>query len=148
MDRRIADMSGHVVVCGWGRVGRAVTDDLRARGRPVVVVDLDRERVGTIEHPTVVGDATLDATLRAAGLERAGALVAALAGDAENLFVTMSGRAINPSLFIVARAREEDSVAKLSQAGADRVVEPAGARRGADGLVRRCNRTSPSSWTS
>jgi len=124
MDRHIADMRGHVVVCGWGRVGRAVAHHLRDRDHAVVVVDADRERVETIDLPTVVGDATLDATLRAAGIERAQALVAALAGDAENLFVTMSGRAINPSLFIVARARQEDSVPKLSQAGADRVVNP------------------------
>ena len=124
MDRKIADLRGHVVVCGWGRVGRAVAGHLDDRGRDVVVVDLDRERVDRIEFPTVVGDATLNETLRAAGIERARALVAALAGDAENLFVTLSGRAINPSLFIVARARQEDSVAKLSQAGADRVVNP------------------------
>jgi voltage-gated potassium channel len=124
MDRKIADLRGHVVVCGWGRVGRAVADHLGARGREVVVVDLDRERVGGIELPTIVGDATLNQTLLAAGIERAHALVAALSGDAENLFVTLSGRAINPSLFIVARARQEDSVPKLSQAGADRVVNP------------------------
>ncbi len=58
------------------------------------------------------------------GISRAGTLVAALAGDAENLFVTLSGRALNPALFIVARARQDDSIAKLSQAGADRVVNP------------------------
>jgi voltage-gated potassium channel len=124
MDRKIADLRDHVVVCGWGRVGRAVADHLSDRGQDVVVVDLDRERVEGITFPTIVGDATLNDTLRAAGIERARSLVAALAGDAENLFVTLSGRAINPSLFIVARARQEDSVPKLSQAGADRVVNP------------------------
>lgn len=124
MDRKIADLKGHVVVCGWGRVGRAVADDLRHRSRATVVVDADLDRVAAIDFPTVVGDATLDDTLRAAGIERATALVAALADDADNLFVTLSGRAINPSLFIVARARQEDSVPKLMQAGADRVVNP------------------------
>jgi voltage-gated potassium channel len=124
MDRRIADMSGHVIVCGWGRVGRAVADDLQVAGRDVVVIDVDRERAAGIPFPTVVADATLDDTLRAAGITRAGALIAALSGDAENLFVTLSGRAMNPSLFIVARARQEDSVAKLTQAGANRVVNP------------------------
>jgi len=124
MDRRIADMHDHVIVCGWGRVGRAVAHDLTVGGRDVVIVDLDPSRVGGLEAPTVVGDATLDATLRDAGIERAGALVATLAGDAANLFVTLSARAIKPSLFIVARAREEGSVAKLAQAGADRVVNP------------------------
>ena len=72
----------------------------------------------------MVGDATLDSTLRAAGLERAGALIAALEGDAENLFVTLSARAIVPDLFIVARARQDESVPKLANAGADRVVNP------------------------
>ena len=75
-------------------------------------------------YPTVVGDATLDSTLREAGLERAGALIAALEGDAENLFVTLSARAIVPELFIVARARQDESVPKLTNAGADRVVNP------------------------
>lgn len=124
MDRRIADLSGHVIVSGWGRVGRAVAHDLQVAGRDVVVIDLDRDRVAGIPFPTVIADATQDDTLRAAGITRAGALVAALAGDAENLFVTLSGRAMNPSLFIVARARQEDSIAKLSQAGANRVVNP------------------------
>ncbi|CAN5498125.1 potassium channel protein [soil metagenome] len=124
MDRKIADLTGHVVVCGWGRVGRAVAEDLRHRAKDTVVVDANVERVAGIDFPTVVGDATLDDTLRAAGIERATALVAALADDADNLFVTLSGRAINPSLFIVARARQEDSVPKLMQAGADRVVNP------------------------
>ena len=136
MDRKIADMSGHVVVCGWGRVGRA--DDLMQSGREVVVLDSDPDRVRGIEHPTVVGDATLDATLRAAGVERAAALVAALADDAANLFVTLSARTLNPTMFVVARARQDDSVAKLQRAGADRVVNPQalGAARMASFVVR------------
>jgi voltage-gated potassium channel len=124
MDREINNMSGHTVVCGWGRVGRAVADDLIDAGHSVVVVDVDADRVADVPYPTVVGDATLDATLRAAGIERASALIAALEGDAENLFVTLSARAIRPSLFIVARARQDESVPKLANAGADRVVNP------------------------
>jgi voltage-gated potassium channel len=124
MDKMISDMRGHTIVCGWGRVGRAVAHDLRAAGRDVVVIDVDPERLRDVDFPTVVGDATLDATLTSAGIERAVALVAALEGDAENLFVTMSSKAINPSLFIVARARQEESIDKLSRAGADRVVNP------------------------
>ena len=124
MDREINKMSGHTVVCGWGRVGRAVADDLIHAGHAVVVVDANAERVANVPYPTVVGDATLDSTLRSAGIERAQALVAALEGDAENLFVTLSARAIRPSLFIVARARQDESVPKLANAGADRVVNP------------------------
>ncbi len=138
MDRRIADMTGHVIVCGWGRVGRAVAHDVQMSGRDVVVVDTDRERVQSIPFPTVVADATLDDTLRAAGIARAATLVAALSGDAENLFVTLSGRALNRHLFIVARARQDDTIAKLTQAGADRVVNPQelGAARMASFIVQ------------
>jgi voltage-gated potassium channel len=124
MDRQIAGMNDHVIVCGWGRVGRAVAHDVKVSGRDVVVIDADRDRVANIRFPTVVADATLDDTLRAAGISRAGTLVAALSGDAENLFVTLSGRALNAGLFIVARARQDDSIGKLTQAGADRVVNP------------------------
>jgi voltage-gated potassium channel len=124
MDKKIAQMRDHVVVCGWGRVGRAVAHDLVRAGKDVVIVDIDDDRVRMLDIPTVVGDATLDTTLRAAGIEHAAALVAALEGDAENLFVTLSSRAINLELFIVARARQEESVPKLERAGADRVVNP------------------------
>jgi voltage-gated potassium channel len=124
MDREINKMSGHTIVCGWGRVGRAVADDLAEAGHSVVIVDVDPERVTDVPYPTVVGDATLDSTLRAAGIHRARALIAALEGDAENLFVTLSARAIVPGLFIVARARQDESVPKLANAGADRVVNP------------------------
>ena len=124
MDREISKLSGHTVVCGWGRVGRTVAEDLVDAGHDIVVVDVDEQRVADVPYPTVVGDATLDSTLRAAGIEKATSLIAALEGDAENLFVTLSARAIMPKLFIVARARQDESVPKLANAGADRVVNP------------------------
>ena len=124
MDRKIAEMRDHVIVCGWGRVGNAAAADILQAGTHVVVVDTDADRISDLPIPTIVGDATLDTTLRAAGIEHASALIAALQGDAENLFVTLSSKAINPDLFIVARARQEESVNKLSRAGADRVVNP------------------------
>jgi len=138
MDKQIAELDGHVVLCGWGRVGRAVAADLKREGRAVVVVDSDPLRVTGVTLPLVVGDATQDETLRAAGIERAHALVAALADDADNLFVTLSGRSLKPSLFIVARARQDESIAKLTRAGADRVVNPQelGAARMASFVVR------------
>jgi voltage-gated potassium channel len=124
MDKKISEMRGHVIVCGWGRVGSGVAFDLRDAGQDLVVIDINPNRIADLEFPTIAGDATLDATLRAAGIEHATALIAALEGDAENLFVTLSSKEINPALFIVARARQEESVAKLSRAGADRVVNP------------------------
>lgn len=124
MDRHINQMKGHTIVCGWGRVGAAVAHDLRMEGHEVVVVDANANRVRDLEFPTVVGDATRDETLRSAGIERARALIAALDGDADNLFVTLSGRDLRPDLFIVARARADESIGKLEHAGADRVVNP------------------------
>jgi voltage-gated potassium channel len=124
MDRHIASMQGHVIVCGWGRVGKAIARDLAASGRDFVVIDESAERVAGIDYPVAIGDATNDDVLRAAGIERASALVAAIATDAANLFVTLSGRALAPQLFIVARARDEASIDKLRRAGADRVVNP------------------------
>ena len=124
MQHRIRDLDDHVIVCGWGRVGKAVAEYLVGNGRQVVVVDRDPDRVGELDLLHVVGDATEDDTLRAAGIDRARALVAALTTDADNLFVTLSARSLRPELFIVARARSVDTQGKLTQAGADRVVNP------------------------
>jgi voltage-gated potassium channel len=124
MDRSIARLDGHVVVCGWGRVGRAIAQHAAAARKDVVVIDRDAQRVEGIPFLTVVGDATDDRVLLEAGVDRAAALIAAIDTDAENLYVTLSGRSLQPSLFIIARARDEGSEAKLRRAGADRVVNP------------------------
>jgi voltage-gated potassium channel len=124
MERNIARMNGHTIVCGWGRVGRAVSIYLAGQDTEVVVVDHDPDRVTGIDFPTIVGDVTDDDVLRRAGLMRAKALVAAINTDAENVYVTLSARALRPDLVIVARARTEDSEPKLLRAGATRVVNP------------------------
>ena len=124
MEQSIAGLEDHVVICGWGRVGRAIADEVVAAGRDLVIVELDEARLEGVSHPVVMGDATDDAVLRAAGIERAGALVAAVDGDAANSFITLSARALKPDLFIVARTRSHDSQEKLRRAGADRVVNP------------------------
>lgn len=124
MERTIAAMSDHVIVCGWGRVGRTIANDIAAAGRDVVVIDHDADRLTDLDLPFVEGDATDDSVLSAASIETAGALVAALDSDAANLYVTLSGRSARPDLFIVARARVESAEPKLAQAGADRVVNP------------------------
>ena len=126
MDKQISALHGHVIVCGWGRVGRAAARELEGAGKAVVVIDLDAERAATVPRPYVhlCGDASDDDMLRRAGIDRASALVAAVSTDAANLFITLSGRSLRPDLFIVSRAREESSVSKLLRAGADRVVNP------------------------
>jgi voltage-gated potassium channel len=124
MEKDIARMTGHVIVCGWGRVGREVARFLVNAGRQVVVIDRNLDRIETVPHPTVQGDVTDDETLIGAGIERAGTLVAALDTDGDNLYVTVSARALRPNLQIIARARSNASEPKLLRAGADRVVNP------------------------
>jgi voltage-gated potassium channel len=124
MERDIARMSGHTIVCGWGRVGRAVAGYLAGQGAAVVVVDLDPQRVADIAYPALTGDVTDDEVLRTAGIMRARALVTAINTDAENVYVTLSARSLRPDLVIIARARNEASEAKLLRAGATRVVNP------------------------
>jgi voltage-gated potassium channel len=123
MERRIGGMRQHVIVCGWGRVGRAFAANL-GKDDDLVVVDADASRLAELPYATVLGDATDDAVLERAGIGRCGALVAALNTDADNLYVTLSGRSLRPDLFIVARARVFSSEDKLLRAGANRVVNP------------------------
>jgi len=131
MDRRIDRMSGHVIICGWGRVGRASAAYLRAAGCEIVVVDRNPERLAGIDHVHVLGDVSEDQTLQAAGIARARALIAALDTDAGNVYVTLSSRALRKDLVIIARASNESSKPKLIRAGANRAVNPAriGGRR-------------------
>ncbi|HUX05587.1 MAG TPA: potassium channel protein [Acidimicrobiales bacterium] len=124
MERTIARMRGHVIVCGWGRVGSEVARFLTNAGHQVVIVDRDQERLSTVPYPTVHGDVTDDQVLLLAGIERAGTLVAALDTDADNLYLTVAGKSLRPDLQIITRARSESSELKLARAGADRVVNP------------------------
>jgi len=124
MEREIDQMSGHVIVCGWGRVGREVAQFLTNAQRAVVVIDRDVERVRDVPYASVQGDVTEDETLLKAGILRAATLVAALDTDADNLYVTVAAKSMRPELQIIARARSESSEPKLMRAGADRVVNP------------------------
>lgn len=124
MDRKIASMRDHVVICGWGRVGHALARYMASAGQEIVIVELDADALADTSYPTIIGDATDDEVLKQAGIAHAKALVAALDTDAANLYVTLSGRTLCPELFIVARARTLDSEQKLKRAGADRVVNP------------------------
>ncbi len=124
MERDITKLSGHTIVCGCGRLGRTIVNVLDNAGADVVVIDSDTERLGHVTVPFVAGDATDDDVLHAAGIQRAGTVVAGVSNDADNLYITISARSINPDLFIVARARTEAAEPKLRRAGADRVVNP------------------------
>jgi voltage-gated potassium channel len=126
MERQLADVRDHVILCGWGRVGKAIAASLQAGATPTrfVVVDRDEERLAGFDGLGVQGDATEDDVLRRAGIDRARALVAALSADADNVYVTLAARRLHPDLFIVARARVETAEVLLQQAGANRVVNP------------------------
>jgi voltage-gated potassium channel len=123
MQRQIDVMQGHLILCGWGRVGQAIARHLMA-AMDVVVVDASAERITTVTAPYVHGDATDDRVLREAGIDRARVLITALNTDADNLYVTLTARSMAPELFIVSRAASESAVAKLLYAGSDRVVNP------------------------
>ncbi len=127
MAEAVADLTGHYILCGYGRVGSTVARELVHAGQKIVVLDIlpeSLERARHDGHLVVQGDATSDDTLILAGIERARGLVATIDSDANNVYVTLSARAINPRLFIVGRANAEGSDAKLTQAGANRVVSP------------------------
>ncbi len=124
MDKRISGMSGHVIICGHGRVGRSAREHLKNIGAQVVVVDNVPERVVHLEDPHLIGDCTRDEVLRAAGVDRARALIATLETDADTVYLTLSARALRPDLVIIARARTVDSKEKLVLAGATRAVNP------------------------
>ena len=124
--RMIEKMSGHDIVCGYGRMGRAAVAALRRAGRQVVVVEARAEagRQARAECAVVTGDATGEAALRAANVENARGLVCCLADDAHNLYTVLTARSLNGDLVIVARAAGEGAERRMLQAGADRVVNP------------------------
>ena len=126
MDKVIAGMKGHVIICGYGRVGRSAAEFLLASGHEVVVVDSAGDRLESLgpDVAHLCGDVTDDAVLRAAGIDRARAMIATLDTDADTVYVTLSARAIRPDLVIIARARTIDSKAKLLLAGASRAINP------------------------
>lgn len=125
--RMIDKLNDHYIVCGYGRVGRAAAFELQRAGMPTVVVDRNPERVERAVRTGVLGvnaDSTRDETLLEAGVTRARGIVAALATDADNLFVILSARNLNPRLKVAARVGEEEAEEKLRRAGADVVFAP------------------------
>lgn len=126
MQHEIDRLEGHYIICGYGRVGRQVVDELEARSTRTVVVEPSDEAFpidGDGPH-RIRGDATDDRSLRAAGIDRAAGLVAAAGDDATNIVVTLSARALNADLLIVSRAITPEVEDKLRRAGATHVVSP------------------------
>lgn len=141
MESQLAHLDRHLVVCGFGRMGRLVCEEFSAAGLPFVLIDRNAAVLQDFSIPhgiALVGDATADEVLKQAGVDRARALVSAAASDADNLYITMSARFLSESLFIVARAESEGAERKLVRAGASRVISPysIGGHRVAQAVLR------------
>ena len=127
MRRRLDELHGHFIVCAYGRVGRAVARELAAGHVPFVVVDSNPGLKADLEQEDrcyLIGDASDEAVLRKAGIERAQGLICAVDSDAENVFITIVARSLSQDLLIVARAAREQSADRLYRAGATHVVSP------------------------
>jgi len=128
METKISKMKGHVIICGYGRIGHAICSDLINMGVECVIVDRDDSRVDSahmMEIPVLSGNATTDEALIGAGVERAAILVAALSNDSDNLFVALAARDLNPGLMVIARGEDKSIETRMLRAGVDRVVYPA-----------------------
>ncbi len=127
MKNAIQTMHGHFILCGESQTGRYVIDELNKCHKQFVVIETDRNKIASLEErriPYVEGDATTDAVLESAGITRAAGLISTLHSDAENLFVVLTAKGLNPGLRVIAKAVDEASRQKLIKVGADGVVMP------------------------
>jgi voltage-gated potassium channel len=127
LGQKIRSIKNHYIICGYGRIGKIICRELKANDIPIVVIDAHGAAMEGLEEegvPYIVGDATSEDLLVEAHIERAKGLVSVVASDADNVFITMSARGLNPGLFILARAEEEPTEKKLLRAGANKVVMP------------------------
>ncbi len=128
MHKKIDQLEGHFIICGIGRMGHTICENLEEQGQPFVVIDTNEDRLASLctncDWPYVVGDATDDAVLQEAAIGRAKSLAAVLPTDADNIYVCLTARLIAPDLQIVVRASDEKAAVKMRQAGANRIVSP------------------------
>ncbi len=127
MEKEIAKLRDHFIICGVGRVGRRVAGEVAARNLPLVIVEQDPGKAKwalEMNYPVIVGDATSEVTLRLARIEFARGLASAVTSDAQNVYIVLTARGMAPELPIVARASEEAAESKLLKAGATTVISP------------------------
>jgi voltage-gated potassium channel len=141
MEKKLLTLTDHVIICGFGRMGRLVAQEFSLQKIPFVIIERNGDLLAdfSAEHGVALtGDATHDETLRRAGIDRARTLVTLAASDADNLFITMSARLMSDRIFIVARAEDEGAERKLTRAGANRVISPyvIGGQRVAQAVLR------------
>jgi voltage-gated potassium channel len=125
LKKALESLENHYIVCGYGRMGKVICNEFKARGVSFVVVEKEQQELDADDDSLIIyGDATRDELLKNVGIEKAKGLISVLDSDAQNLYVVLSARGLNKNLFIVARANEEGSDYKLIRAGADKVVSP------------------------
>jgi len=139
--KQIKKLRDHYIICGFGRIGEIIARQLKERGIPLVIVENNPDLIPSLEESGyyyILGDASKEEVLLEAGIERAKGLVAVVSSDANNVFITLTARSLNPNLFIVARGAEPGSQQKLLRAGADRVESPyeLGGRKMAQTILR------------
>lgn len=123
MEKEISKMKNHIIVCGGGRVGEQVMLQLKERGLPAVLIEKNEQDVDGYSH-YIMGDATDEDILKKAGIKEASGLITTLPNDAENVFITLTAKELNPNITIVARAEKKSTEEKLIRAGADKVITP------------------------
>jgi voltage-gated potassium channel len=141
MVKKLSLLKNHYIICGFGRMGKKICQELLENRAPFVVIEKDQEEIENLrdlDYLFLEGDATNDELLLQAGVKEAKGLVAVLPTEAENVFTTLSAKVLNPGIFIVSRAVEEETESKLLKAGANRVVKPyeIGGHRMAQVLLR------------
>lgn len=127
MSRRISRMKNHYIVCGFGEIGGAICGELQNQGLPFVVISEDENTVATLNregYPMVRGNATADSSLKEAGIESAVGVISVLTDDADNLFISLAARELNPKILIIARGEDPSLRDRILRAGADIVVSP------------------------
>ena len=141
MHKEIDALQGHVIICGFGRMGSKLAEQLASSNQPLVVVEMEEraiQRARQAGHLALQGNATEESTLKSAGVERASILTTVLSDDVSNLFITITTRDLNPNVKILARAEQNSTIKKLRQVGASNVILPAmiGADRLANMILR------------
>ena len=141
MIKLISDLNDHYIICGYGRIGKVIVEELSKFGKEVVVIENSKDFYDELIASNklfLVGDATDDEILLEAGIDKAKGLIAALPKDSDNLFITLTAKQLNRKLFIIARANNEKSERKLIRAGADKVFSPytIGARRMVSAILK------------
>jgi voltage-gated potassium channel len=140
MEKRASKLKNHFIVCGYGRMGKVICEELNSQKLDFLIVENNNEKITIISelgYVFIEGDATADETLEKSHIDQAQGLVAVLSNDSDNLFVTMTARTLNPDLFITSRCSLDQNVSKMKRAGANKVINPyvAGGHKMAELLI-------------